>query len=138
MSFIVKEMNKLGGAIKISEEKTETSLFQRKGGIISCDRPITYLGFTFDGQRVTLKGRTLSRYYRRMSYATRRAAASAKNQGSQEVFKRTLYRDFTHLGTDNFYAYARRSAKILNDQSPKRQLRRHFRILHRKLNNGGR
>ena len=138
MKFIFKEISKLGGAIKISEEKTEIGLFERKQGVVTCNEPITYLGFTFDGRRVMLRGRTLSRYYRRMSYATRHAGACAKRDGSQDVFKRKLYRDFTHLGGDNFYSYAKRSSQGLNDTSPKRQLRRHFHILHRKLDNGGR
>ncbi|RTL69972.1 MAG: hypothetical protein EKK41_13225 [Hyphomicrobiales bacterium] len=138
VNFVRKEIAKLGGAVTLSEEKTEISTFERKGGSVTCDRPATYLGFTFDGTRVSLRGRTLSRYYRRMSYATRHAAASARAKGSAIVFKRKLFRDFSHLGSDNFYSYARRAAKTFDNKSPTKQLRRHVRILYRKLSNGGR
>lgn len=136
--FIDRQILKLGGFVQISKEKTEISLFKRRQKSMTCDRPITYLGFTFDGRRITLRGRTLSRYYRRVTYATRHATTRAKEQGDTRVFKRKLYRDFTHLGTDNFYSYAKRSAVVMNDPAAKRQLRRHFRILHRKLDNRGR
>jgi hypothetical protein len=138
VNFVRQEIGKLGDEIKLSEDKTEISIFERKRKVNSCDRPITYLGFTFDGRRILLRGRTLSRYYRRMSYATRHAAIKADSEGSASVYKRKLYRDFSHLGTDNFYSYAKRSARTFGDATPTLQLRRHFSILHRKLNNEGR
>lgn len=138
IKYVRREIGKLGGKIKLSEEKTEISIFERRRNVSSCDRPVTYLGFTFDGRRVFLRGRTLSRYYRRMSYATRHAASKARDGGGTSVFKRKLYREFSHLGTDNFYSYAKRSSRVLSDPTPKLQLRRHFGILHRKLNNHGR
>lgn len=138
VNFVRREISKLGSEIKLSEEKSEISVFEKKHNASHCDRPVTYLGFTFDGRRVALRGRTLSRYYRRMSYATRHAANTARVEGASKVFKRTLYREFTHLGADNFYSYAKRSARVLNDDTPKQQLRRHFQILHRKLENRGR
>ncbi len=138
INFVRREIGKLGSEIKLSEDKTEISIFELKGKVTRCDRPITYLGFTFDGRRILLRGRTLSRYYRRMSYATRHAASKARDEGGDIVFKRKLYRDFSHLGADNFYSYAKRSARIFDDPTPQLQLRRHFGILHRKLNNRGR
>jgi len=138
VKFVRREIGKLGGQIKLSEDKTEISIFERRQKACCCDRPITYLGFTFDGRKVFLRGRTLSRYYRRMSYATRHAARKARAEGGSSVFRRKLYREFTHLGTDNFYSYAKRSARVLNDEAPTQQLRRHFGILHRKLSGRGR
>ncbi|MBS0253208.1 MAG: hypothetical protein JSR78_19280 [Proteobacteria bacterium] len=138
LQFVRKEIGKLGGKIKLSEEKTEVSVFERRRDEIFCDHPITYLGFTFDGKRILLRGRTLSRYFRRMSYATRHAASKASDEGGTLVYKRKLYRDFTHLGSDNFYSYAKRASNVLDDETPKLQLRRHFLILHRKLGNRGR
>lgn len=138
MEFVKAEILKLGHAIKISEEKTETSHFKRDGsGGLSCDVPITYLGFTFDGKRTFLRARTLSRYYRRMTYATRQAVRTARKKKSSRVFKRKLYREFTHLGNANFYSYSKRASKILGEQTPKRQLKRHFQVLNRKLRNRG-
>lgn len=136
--FIEREMAKLGGKLKIGEEKTEVSRFERGVGGLRCDVPVTYLGFTYDGRRVTLRGRTLSRYYRRMTYAARRAAAAARREGTRTVYMRSLYRDFSHLGRSNFYSYAERASEVFDDDAPKRQLRRHTTILKRKTRNGGR
>ena len=137
--FIANKASELGSAINISADKTEISHFtQQEGGVQVCDQPISYLGFTFDGARTTLRARTLSRYYRRMTYATRRTANDARRKPASKVFKRKLYRQFTHLGKRNFYSYAKRASSILDDETPKRQLRRHFPILHRKINHRGR
>jgi hypothetical protein len=132
-------ITELGPAITISKEKTEKSKFEKAGDDLSCDKPLTYLGFTFDGQRVMLRDRTLSRYYRRMTYATRHAATAARLKRTGEPpFRRKLFRELTHLGKASFYTYVRKSAGILGDETPRRQLRRHFVVLHRKLRDHGR
>lgn len=135
---IEREIDKLGGKLKISEEKTEVSRFERNGDDLTCSAPVTYLGFTFDGSRVTLRGRTLSRFFRRMTYATRRAAAAARRRGARTVFMRSLYREFSHLGRTNFYSYAARASEVFGDRGPAKQLRRHIKILKRKTRSHGR
>jgi hypothetical protein len=137
--FIDAEIAKLGPSMKISTDKTVISEFKEiaSGGFV-CDMPVTYLGFTFDGRRTALRARTLSRYYRRMTYATRAALRSAKRASSKQVYLRRLYRDLTHLGQQNFYSYVRKASHTMDDFTPVRQLRRHFRILHRKLKSRGR
>ncbi len=126
--------------LTINESKTEVSRFSLSGGIQISDAPITYLGFTFDGTSVGLRSRTLSRYYRRMTYATRRTVRTAGKAGqiAANAFKRGLFRDFTHLGRRNFYSYARQAERKLTGSIVKKQLRRHFQILLRKLKNRGR
>ncbi|MDE2471732.1 MAG: hypothetical protein KGL35_24160 [Bradyrhizobium sp.] len=125
--------------MKINDSKTEISEFKRlASGVFECDKPVTYLGLTYDGSRVFLRGRTISRYYRRMTYAARQTIRSAKESSSGKVFFRGIYRDLTHLGRQNFYTYAKRASVILGDEAPVRQLRRHFKILRRKLDSGGR
>lgn len=138
IDLIKREMNHLGPALKINDEKTEVSLFQKlASGVFECDKPITYLGLTYDGKRTLLRGRTISRYYRRMTYATRQAVRTAQKSKSKKVFLRKLYRDLSHLGHQNFYTYAKRTSKTLDDPTAVRQLRRHFSILHRKLRSRG-
>jgi RNA-directed DNA polymerase len=45
-----KGLAKLGGTTKINEEKSERSTFRRSAaGAVVCNKPIQYLGFTFDG-----------------------------------------------------------------------------------------
>jgi RNA-directed DNA polymerase len=134
IDFISNEILKLGPSMKISAEKTEVSTFScALDGQLSCDRPVTYLGLTFDGERTRLRGRTISRYYRRMTYAARHAAKAAARVKSKKVFKRKLYSDLSHLGKHNFYSYAKNAAATLKDNAPVRQLRRHVKILQRKV-----
>jgi RNA-directed DNA polymerase len=126
--------------LTINSKKTEISHFSLKGGVQISDVPITYLGFTFDGKNVGLRSRTLSRYYRRMTYATRRTVKTAGKAGQTytNAFKRQLFSDFTHLGRRNFYSYAKRADIKFTGSIVKKQLRRHFQILLRKLKNQGR
>ena len=126
--------------LTINAAKTEVSRFTLNGRSQLCDRPITYLGFSFDGEQVSLRQRTLSRYYRRMTYAARHSVRMAGQHGgsAKNAFKRSLIRDFTHLGRRNFYSYAKRADKKFENSIVKRQLRRHFKILLRKLANKGR
>lgn len=126
--------------LTVNKEKTETSRFTMNRGQLSVDTPVTYLGFTFDGRNVFLRARTLSRYYRRMTYATRGAVRHAGKVGQpvHKTFKRALIRDFTHLGARNFYSYAKRADGKFAGSLVKKQLKRHFQILLRKLKSRGR
>ena len=138
IAFVKRQMTDLGPSLKLNDAKTEISIFRRLApGVFDCDKPITYLGLTYDGKRTLLRSRTLSRYYRRMTYAARQAVRSARNSKSKRLFLRSTYRDLTHLGKTNFYSYAKRASETLGDASAVRQLRRHFSILTRKLRSGG-
>jgi RNA-directed DNA polymerase len=129
----------LGEVIAINDDKTEVCHFAQSSGMkITCNNPLTYLGFTFDGTRVMLRGRTLSRYFRRMSYATRHTAKAAIKRNANKIYKRKLFREFSHLGKSNFYSYAKDASLVMEDNTPSRQLRRHFKILDRKLKTSGR
>jgi hypothetical protein len=132
------EANALG--LTVNAAKTEVSRFSVVKGLQECDSPVQYLGFIFDGDRVSLRDRALSRYYRRMTYATRQSVRGAGKAGklASQAHKRALFRDFTHLGTSNFYTYANRAHKKFPKSAIKRQLRRHFQVLLRKLKNRGR
>lgn len=136
--LISDQANKIG--LTINDSKTEISRFSVTAGHCLADKPITYLGFSFDGQRVSLRSRTLSRYYRRMTYATRSVirVAGRAGQPANKAFKRALISDFTHLGKRNFFSYAKRADSKFYNSIVKRQLRRHFQILLRKLTNKGR
>lgn len=131
----------VGPGLEISFDKTEISIFTPNGSDVTCDRPVTYLGFTFDGKLVRLRDRTLSRYYRRMTYSTRRtdkfARDAFKKGGSREPHKRKLISQFTHLGRSNFYSYAKSAQSTFGGNAIRRQLRRHFEIMMRKLKNRG-
>lgn len=135
-------MNSLAAShgLTISVSKTEISRFRVIGGVQTADNPISYLGFCFDGTKTFLRPSTLSRYYRRMTYAVRGAVRGAGKKGrpATDTFKRGLFTEFTHLGKRNFYSYSRRAHAKLPNSIVKRQLRRHFRVLLRKLVSKGR
>lgn len=130
----------IGSGLIINKEKTEISRFSRYETEIRADLPLTYLGFTFDGINVSLRHRTISRYYRRMTYATRGSVRGARKAGQlpADAFRRSLFRDFSHLGRSNFYSYAKKADNKFFRSIVKRQLRRHFLILLRKLEQRGR
>lgn len=108
--------------LSIQPEKTTTSHFLRAADqtavLHTGDKPFQYLGFTFDGKRRLLRAQTLSRFWRKAVRAVRKAKADAR--AAQErgraggVFKRGLYRRFTHLGRNNFITYARRSSQLMH------------------------
>jgi hypothetical protein len=135
---INKELRHLGSTICVSEDKTEIAVFCKSGKNLVSDRPITYLGFKFDGRRVLFRDRTISRYYRRMTYVVRRIARPDLVKRGAKIYKRTLLRQFSHLGHSNFYSYTRRAAREFGGRSLRRQLRRHVSILMRKVKSRGR
>lgn len=135
IKFVRHKIKKLDNKIKLNEKKTKISTFERQHNISNYNQPITYLKFTFDGQKIFLQKQTLSHYYKHMNYTTKHTTKKTQNKNNTSIFKHKLYQKFTHLKTDNFYSYAKQSSQILNDQTPKLQLRQHFTILHQKLNN---
>lgn len=121
--------------LEINPEKTETSSFERDPtGRIVATKPIQYLGFTFDGQRISIRSKTLARYYRRMKTAVRSAKRSAeRNANDQRVYRRRLYERFSHLGSQNFVTYGKRATRTMNSETIRRQMARHWDNLHRFL-----
>lgn len=136
-SMIDKNIKK--PSLEINANKTEISEFSNNTNRQTCDTPITYLGFTYDGLQVSLRSRTISRFYRRMTYASRGAIRAAGKSGitAKDIYKRKLYKDFTHLGKRNFYSYAKRADSKFSNSVAKKQLRKHYQILQRKLDNRG-
>jgi len=61
---------KLGGTTKINDAKSERAIYHYEAHReIVCDRPIQYLGFTFDGTNTRIRSQTISKFWRRMIYA---------------------------------------------------------------------
>ncbi len=106
-------------------------------------RPLQYLGFTFDGYKVCIRGGTVSRYYRRMASSVGVAKARAwlvkdgKLNGRDVVHKREVLASHSHLGTRSFVSsYAKISAEKmgpLGADSIRHQLSRHMDVLNRRL-----
>lgn len=102
-----------GEQLFLSEDKTEVSTFTcYPVNMLSCDHPLQYLGFLFDGKKRLIRSQTLGRYWRRTKksiQAIKREARRAKKKGGSDTpHRKSLNRKHTHLGKSNFvtsYAY---------------------------------
>jgi len=66
------------------------------------NKPLEYLGFSFDGQRVLIKNAGFSKFYRSMKSAFNRAVSFAINSKNPDksLFKSRLYKRFTYKGAN--------------------------------------
>lgn len=85
-----------------------------------------YLGVIFDGERALIRSDFISRYYKILHKAKKLAIKSRDKHHCEILFKRKLYRKYSHLGRKTFVAYARRAAQCFDDCRIKRQVRKHF------------
>jgi hypothetical protein len=71
------------------------------------NKPLEYLGFSFDGQRVLIKNTGFSKFYRSMKGAFNRAVSLALHSKNPEksIFKSRLYKRFTHKGAKRKLIY---------------------------------
>lgn len=131
--FILEKISTLCN-LSINQSKTETVNFTSDGkSILSLDeekkdKMLQYLGFEFDGQRTFIRSRSLSRYYRKMKKRIKYSAFRAKDSKSDnsKIFKRKLYRLYSHLGKNNFISYAYNASKIMKSESIRKQISNHW------------
>lgn len=53
--------------------------------------------------------------------------------GNSQVYRKNLYERYTHLGRNTFIKYAYRSAKLMNSQDIRHQVRGHWKKLHQEI-----
>ncbi len=133
----MKEIQKY--KLTIQAAKTEKVLFKRNpNGRLETENAQTlkYLGFEFDGQKITIKKSSLAQYYRKLKRFIRAKAVKANalrrkgNDNNPRLFKRQIYQRFSHFGRQNFVSYAYRASRIMNEPHIKKQLRRHPMIIN--------
>lgn len=129
--------------LQIQETKTEIVFFEKVdncikaiipdlkqnqlfGNCISKKGYLQYLGMIFDGERALIRPGSISRYYKKLHKAKKLAIKSRDKHHCEILFKRKLYRKYSHLGRKTFVAYARRAAQCFDDCRIKRQVRKHF------------
>ena len=106
---------------------------------------IDYLGFTFDGKEITIRDKTISKYYYRLY---RKLKTIVKNEGYTPSGKRisckNLYEKYTVKGAHlkdsnghikgNFISYVQRAQKVFGEDEPiDRKTRRHMLKIRRIL-----
>jgi len=96
---------------------------------------LQYLGFYFDGKNTLIRSSSVSRYYRKLNSRIKKMDFQRRKSKSNQVkiFKRKLYKLYSHLGKRNFVNYAYRSAQIIESASIRKQLSKHWVKLNRIL-----
>ena len=136
----------------VNDLKTKRVTFTRSAdGLLDSTAPLQYLGFTFDGRRVLVRPQTVSKFIQRMKRsvdsAKRAATAAGKRGGHPKLRRQELYARYSHLGPtaamrtrasmaqlrNNFYTYARRSARVMGRDEIKKQLRKHWARLNAEI-----
>jgi hypothetical protein len=140
-------LKKAGEHLTIQKEKTLVSHFFRKDNEVVLkegDQPFQYLGFTYDGKRQLMRPQTLSRFWRKAIFSIRKAKIDAQKARRKNrnpvVFKRKIYKRFTHLGNSNFLTYAKRASITLSDkncwknQPAWKQINQHWERINKEIN----
>ncbi|MFB9841130.1 reverse transcriptase domain-containing protein [Mucilaginibacter ginsenosidivorans] len=117
--FIISEIEK--SLVSISIEKTEIYLFKpfqispNKSRIVSIqllkdqckiEKPLSYLGFEFYGNKTLIKSANIGKFYRRIIYSVKRKASRAKHialvsKSQPVVFKGRLIKLYKRLDLDS-------------------------------------
>jgi len=129
-ALAVSEIKKL--YLEINPSKTDRIDFTDTGSGLIASKPLQYLGFLYDGQRILLRSASLARYSERMRASVRLAKSTMKKrnlarmengEAARPLFKKKLNRKYSHLGRRNFVTYGYEAAKKMESQPIRRQLR---------------
>lgn len=125
--------------------KTELAKFTRKNNIehscitFNCidiekgeveknnSNKIQYLGFTFDGKDVLIRNASISRFYRKMARRIRKTIRMAYSDTSKYkstiIFRKQIYKRYTHYGNRNFlkYVYDASSKSYTNSKGKEKE-----------------
>lgn len=130
--FILAEISKL--KLQIQPAKTDRVRFSYTiAGDLVGSKALQYLGFLFDGKNIILRSASLARYLQKMRRGVRVAKATmekrnrarvARGELPQTIFKKTLYKRYSHLGRRNFLTYGYRAAEKMRSDAIRKQLGR--------------
>ena len=146
----VKSIIKIAPRLELQPEKTQYFKFENNE-IINCGNEfdnsadcsnqfMNFLGFTFNGYKVTIRAKTTTKYYYRM-YS--KAKTIAKNGGysykGRRISKKNLYKGYSIRGAfckrGNFISYVERSKGVFgNNEAIDRDTKRHMQKINKVLN----
>lgn len=119
--------------LEINIKKTSRHTFSYKKGKISVtDKPLQYLGFTFDGEQILVRSSAFSRYSEKMKRGVKLAKATqsrwnkirlSRGQSLKVLYKKSLYKKYSHLGKRNFIRYGFRASEIMKSGAIRGQLK---------------
>ncbi|MED1085489.1 reverse transcriptase domain-containing protein [Bacillus mycoides] len=132
--------------LEIQPEKTAKYIYTDNKILDELLQPsfLDYLGFTFDGNSVKIREKSLFKYYSR-AYKKVRLCNRRTAKHKQKSYRRSLYQNYTHLGKKrkghgNFLSYVSRAQHIFDDNSKtnnlmERQVRNHWKYIGERLTN---
>lgn len=118
--------------VDINPDKTELRDFRSEKGKIVADKPLQYLGFTFDGERILIRSAALARYSEKVKRGVKLAKSTMRKRNKlkamrgkpqTELYRRKLYRNYSHLGKRNFIRYGLRASEKMNSKAIRMQLK---------------
>lgn len=121
-------------SLSINSDKTEKRSF--RNGV--SNKPLQYLGFTFDGRKILLRSAALAKFSERMNKSLRlvKRTIDTESEGlgyRVPLRRKKIYERYSHLGKRNFIRYGLRASKVMQSKAIKRQLRPLWRRLNTKL-----
>ena len=135
--------------LKLSENKTKyfvklndcmAELDRNNLEILNENAKLNYLGFTYDGKKVTIIEKTVSKFYTRM-YARIKTINKYSNKLNRNIGRRKIYKQYSHLGANtrkikegNFLSYVNRANAIFKEDADfNRQVRNAWKNLNKRL-----
>lgn len=132
--------------LDLNPDKTEHFFYCNRHveKIIGESSLINYLGFTFDGNVVRIRDKSLFKYYCR-AYKKIKKVVEEKDEKAFCAGKKAVYQSYTHLGVGknprehgNFITYAYKADKIFSQSDVlkceiRNQVKRHWRKIDSKL-----
>jgi hypothetical protein len=116
--------------LSINIDKTVSSIFNSGR---SSDKVVQYLGFDFDGERVKIRKKTITNYYNKLYRRIRIIKTVQHLQKNPKSFFKRFYKNYTHLGKNNFISYVNRASEKFNDSTLKIDIKYHWNKIYRKL-----
>ncbi|MFP3379086.1 reverse transcriptase/maturase family protein [Bacillus sp. SIMBA_069] len=130
--------------LEIQSEKTG-NYFYTNDKIIDLEfknTKLDYLGFSFNGEEVRIREKSLFKYYTRMYRKIRICNRKSKEFG-RKSYRKALYRNYSHLGKKkkghgNFLSYASRAQEIFDKESStvnfmETQVKKHWKNINIRL-----
>lgn len=130
--------------LKINDGKTEIIKFYTKSNKLTLEKPLQYLGFMFDGQSKYIRSGSISQHLRkaRLAIKSHKTEMAKKNeirkkQGINEkpIYKRSLFKSYSHFGKKNFISYGLRASEIMKSRKIRKQMLKLNRLLLEEINN---
>lgn len=128
-NLIVTELSNV--ELVISQSKTARTIFSVDStGNQTTEKPIQYLGFTFDGKQILIRSNAIAKYLRRVKSSIRSAKRAARKANSSKIHREKLYSNYSHLGNRNYISYVKRAYRVMESDSIKKQHKRHWNYLN--------